>query len=53
MLARKVGAPFTMRELKIVWLVAAVVAVVALEVFLVPFALLYSLPNEVTIQVAP
>ena len=53
MLARKVGAPFTMRELKIVWLVAAVVAVVALEVFLVPFALLYSPPNEVTIQVAP
>jgi len=53
MLARKVGAPFTMQELKTVWLVAAVLAVVALEVFLVPFALLYSPPNEVTIQVAP
>jgi hypothetical protein len=53
MLARKVGAPFTMQELKIVWFVAAVLAAVALEVFLVPFALLYSPPNEVTIQVAP
>ena len=57
MLARKVGAPFTMQELKIVWLVAAVLAValavVALDVFLVPFASLYSPRNEVMIQVAP
>jgi hypothetical protein len=53
MLARKVGAPFTVREPKIVWSVAAVLAVVALDVFLVPFALRYSPSNEVTIQVAP
>ena len=39
MLARKVGAPFTMQELEIVWSVAAVLAVVALEDFLVPFRL--------------
>ena len=46
-----------MQELKIVWSVAAVLAavlaVVALDVFLVPFALRYSPSNEVTIQVAP
>jgi hypothetical protein len=35
------------------WLVAAVLAAVALEVFLVAFRPLYSPPNEVTIQVAP
>jgi hypothetical protein len=36
-----------------VWLVAAVLAAVPLEVILVAFLSLYSPPNEVTIEVAP
>jgi len=35
------------------WLVAAVLAAVAQEVFLVAFSSLHSPPHEVTIQVAP